>query len=182
MFVDETSKDGRSSIRRYAWSKRGTPAIVRLPNTRSKRVSVLASFTTHGFSSWFINEGTYDRAQFHCAFKKFILPTLNPWPLPRSILVLDNSKIHMYPELENMINQAGALLMLHLPPYCPHLNPIELGFGQLKKWIQTHANVAFPVDPETVLNVAFRRCCNQKVAKNFFKHCGYYYSKLEYPK
>jgi transposase len=181
VFVDETSKDGRSSFRKYAYSKKGTPAIVRLPNTRGKRVSILASFTTYGFSSWYISTGTYDRLAFHNAFREKILPTLNPWPFPRSMLVMDNAKIHMYPELETMVNSAGAILF-YLPPYCPHLNPIEMGFGQFKKWIQRYANMAFPVAPEAVINVAMKKCTSRRVALNLFKHCGYDYKRLHYPK
>lgn len=181
VFVDETSKDGRAAIRRYAWSQRGTPAIVKLPNSRGKRISVLASFTTSGFSGWFYNEGTYDRKQFHEAFRDVILPTLNPWPLPRSIVIMDNAKIHMYKELEETINSAGALLC-YLPPYCPHLNPIEFAFGNLKKWIQKNANIAYSAAPLQVLPVALKSCVSEKTAQNFFRNCGYDYRLLSYPK
>ncbi|RLO08582.1 hypothetical protein DYB28_000418 [Aphanomyces astaci] len=51
VFVDETSKDGRDSIRKYAWSKRNQMAIVDLPFSRGQRVSALAAFTTAGFLS-----------------------------------------------------------------------------------------------------------------------------------
>ena len=142
VFVDETSKDGRHSIRKFARSLKGTPAIVNLPTTRGKRVSVLAAMTTTGFKGYVTTEGTYDRQKFHEGFHQAILPCLNPWPLPNSIVIMDNAKIHMYPELADLIHSAGALLF-YLPPYCPHLNPIEIGFGQLKKWIQKHANLAF---------------------------------------
>ena len=52
VFVDETSKNGRDSIRKYAWSKRNTKAVVVLPFSRGQRVSALASFSTAGFLSW----------------------------------------------------------------------------------------------------------------------------------
>ena len=113
IFLDETSKDGRSAYRRYARSLRGTPALVNLPSSRGKRVSVLAGFSTTGFFGWNIEEGTYDREKFHNAFMTKILPKLNPWPLPRSIVILDNAKIHMYPELEQAIHHAGYYLTYH---------------------------------------------------------------------
>lgn len=37
VFIDETSKDGRSATRRFAWSKIGIPAIVRNPFTKRKK-------------------------------------------------------------------------------------------------------------------------------------------------
>ena len=59
VFVDETSKDGRDSIRKYAWSKRNTRAIVELPFSRGQRVSALAAFSTSGFLSWGYVDGKY---------------------------------------------------------------------------------------------------------------------------
>ena len=50
VFVDETSKDGRSAYRRYAWSLKGTKATARLPFRRGKRVSILAAVDIHGLS------------------------------------------------------------------------------------------------------------------------------------
>lgn len=107
-----------------------------------------------------------------------VIPLLNPWPLPRSILVVDNARIHMYKELEEAVHQCGAIL-LYLPPYCPHLNPIEVMFGRLKHWLQRYANLAFPACPELVLKVAMRECVKRDgVGVNLFAHCGYEYGHL----
>ena len=103
IFADETSKDQRAAIRHYAYSPINTPAVVRLPQSRGTRISAFASFTTDGFLAWTTTTGTFDRHEFHRAFMTVIYPFLNPWPLPRSIVILDNAKIHMYPELEKMV-------------------------------------------------------------------------------
>ena len=90
------SKDGRSALRKDAYSNRGTRAIVTLPFSRGKRVSAVAGFGYRGFLGWGFTEGTYTRRSFYQVFKAKILPHLNPWPLPNSILILDNAKIHMF--------------------------------------------------------------------------------------
>ena len=173
VFVDETSKDGRHAYRRYAWSLKGTRAAVRLPFARGKRVSILAAVDVKGFMDWTTTSGTFTRKSFHDAFAKMVIPHLNPWPLPRSIVILDNAKIHMYKELVESIHQTGAML-LFLPPYCPQLNPIEICFSQLKRWIQRHANLAFPLYPEMVLDVAMKKCTEeQKGVLGLYAHCGY---------
>lgn len=66
---------------------------------------------------------------------------------------MDNAKIHMYKELQEMIHETGALLFF-LPPYSPDLSPIEVGFSLLKRRIQRHASMAFREDPLAVLRVA----------------------------
>jgi hypothetical protein len=157
VFVDETAKDSRDGARRYAWSKRNIPAVVTLPFVRGERVSVLAAMSTDGFLSWGFTTGTFTRHKFHRTSYEKILPLLNPWPLPRSILVLDNAKIHMYRELEEAVHSVGALLFF-LPPYCPQLNPIEVGFSLLKRWIQKNVNMAFSFAPEEVLDLAMWSC------------------------
>jgi DDE superfamily endonuclease len=173
VFVDETSKDGTSARRRYAWSRRGTRAVVATSFSRGNRVSVLAACDTKGFIGWTSTRGTFTRRSFHDGFLRVVIPKLNPWPLPRSIVVIDNAKIHMYEELAAAVHQCGAIL-LYLPPYCPHLNPVEIMFGRLKSWLTRHAHLAFPLYPELVLNVAMPRCLRfDHHGVNLFRHCGY---------
>ena len=45
----------------------------------------------------------------------------------------------------------------------PQLNPIEVCFALLEKWIQHHANLAFPICPEMVL----------EGTSPIYAHCGY---------
>jgi hypothetical protein len=66
----------------------------------------------------------------------------------------------------------GARL-LFLPPYSPHLNPIEFAFGRLKTWLQKHANLVFPLYPELVLSAAMPKCCETTGFLGVYAHCGY---------
>jgi hypothetical protein len=173
VFVDDTSKNGLDSLRRYAWSKRGERAIVRVPFARGERVSILAACDVSGFMAWRTTRGTFTRLEFHRAFMECILPKLNPVPWPLSIVVLDNACIHMYPEFEEAVHSVGAVL-LFLPPYCPQFNPIEVMFGQLKRWLARYANLVFPLYPEKVLKMAMPACVkSDETGVNLFRHCGY---------
>lgn len=174
VFLDETSKDGRDAFRRYARSKAGSKAYAKVPFSRGNRVSVMAAMDTRrGFFAWKCTRGTFTRKAFHHAFAEKVIPQLNPWPLPRSIVIMDNAKIHMFVELEKSIHQTGARLIF-LPPYSPELNPIEVCFGHLKRWIQRNANLVFPLYPEKVLDVAMRKCLDIPTgARGLYQHCGY---------
>ncbi|OWZ03596.1 Transposase, partial [Phytophthora megakarya] len=96
------------------------------------RVSILAAMNISGFIAWESTPGTFDRNRFREAFRKNVAPLLNHYPLPRSIVILDIAKIHMYRELEELIHSTGALLFF-LPPHSSPLNPNEVGFGLLNK-------------------------------------------------
>jgi len=109
-------------------------------------VSILAACDVHGFFAWESTHGTLTRKAFHRGFVRHVAKHLNPWPLPQSIVVLDNARIHMYHELEAVVYRCGAIL-LYLPLYCPHLNLIEVLFGRLKQWLVRHANFVFPLYP-----------------------------------
>lgn len=45
---------------------------------------------------------------------------------------MNNATIHGHPDIENLINSKGAIL-IKLPAYSPQSNPIELMFGHYKK-------------------------------------------------
>ena len=134
----------------------------------------MAALNVTGFIGWESTRGTFTRRKFHEAFATHVIPKLNPWPLPNSIVIMDNAKIHMYEKLEESIHQTGARL-LFLPPYAPQLNQIEVCFGRLKRWIQRKANLIFPIYPEEVLEVAMRLCtrASENETLGEYVHCGY---------
>lgn len=80
----------------------------------------------------------------------------------------------MYKELEDLVHSTGALL-LFLPPYSPQLNPIEVGFGLLKRWLTRHAHLAFRFDARRTLQAAMRKCIEEgkEESGNLYGHCGY---------
>ena len=58
----------------------------------------------------------------------FQIPQMNPHPDLRSVLVLDNCRIHHNEALVDMVRAAGCLI-LYLPAYSPDFNPIEESFS-----------------------------------------------------
>src|SRR5512133_961216 len=114
IFIDETSKDGRDALRRYGWSRINTPSIAHEPFSRGNQVSALAAFDTSGFCAWECTEGTFTRQKFHDVFVRKIAPLLQPWPMPRSIVILDDAKIHTYAELEQVIHNCCSRI-IYLP-------------------------------------------------------------------
>ena len=155
VFVDETSKDGRDVRRRFGWSEIGKKFEAVVPFSRGERISVLAALDVNGFIAWYSTKGTFNRQAFHSAFVSKIVPLLTPWPLPRSIVIIDNAKIHQYVELHQAVESRGAVL-IWLPPYSPQLNPIEYAFSLLKRYLQKHCSKVWNVDCNLVLDIAMR--------------------------
>ncbi|OWZ14462.1 Transposase [Phytophthora megakarya] len=85
----------------------------------------------------------------------------------------------MYREIQDLVHETGALLFF-LPPYSPDMNPIEVPFSLLKRWVQKNANMAFRENPLAVLGVAMEMCTkgHEDVGINLYRRCGYTYQNL----
>ena len=57
------------------------------------------------------------------------------------MLILDNAAFHKANSTRAIVEQAGCHL-LFLPPYSPHLNPIEKLWANLKRHWQNNADIS----------------------------------------
>jgi transposase len=147
-----------------------------MSSSRGQRYSALAFLDETGFIDWGIIKGTFTRQLFHEIVVDRLLPVLNPYPLPRSVVILDNASIHMYPEFVAAVRSVGAIVV-YLPTYSPDYNPIEVAFGLVKQFIQRHYN-RYIQNSLLVLNEAFEAYAEYTATGNLFKHCGYDAFKL----
>ena len=108
-----------------------------------------------------IYQGSLTATIFLDFVKKKVFPHCTPYSAggPRSVLVLDNARIHHSRELKDACDEAGILLEF-LPPYSPEFNPIETSFALLKAWIRRNTDAALQYtergDFGTFLNIAMK--------------------------
>ena len=74
----------------------------------------------------------------------------NQYPGPRSIIVCDNASIHRYQPWIDMVELFGCKIIF-LPPYSPHLNPIEQFFNILKMELKRYRLWAYLYPLETLV-------------------------------
>src|SRR5271168_3911540 len=137
VFVDESGSDERTGDRAHGYARRGVPArIARWLRSRT-RISVLPAYTVEGYIDFITFEGTCNAEIFESFILGNVLPLMNPWPLNRSVLVMDNHSIH-HARIDS-IKEACLLKgvkIVFLPPYSPDYNPIEESFNDLKTLIR----------------------------------------------
>ncbi|KJA25913.1 hypothetical protein HYPSUDRAFT_133934 [Hypholoma sublateritium FD-334 SS-4] len=75
---------------------------------RGERYSMVAAITVEGYVSTRVIPGSFNAAEFYDYVVEQILPDTNPYPGNRSILIMDNCRIHHNLELLDMVNTAGA--------------------------------------------------------------------------
>jgi transposase len=138
VFLDESASNERTGDRKYGYGPIGgdAPSMKRLLK-RSLRWSVLPAYTIEGYISTLTFQGGITKVIFENWLEFQVLPLCNQWPLPRSVIVLDNCSCHCGVRVKELCKQFNIELK-YLPPYSPDFNPIEQSFNVLKAWIRRH--------------------------------------------
>ena len=114
---------------------RGERAIVSTVSTNLETYSLLAAADLSGIFSYEIHRGTVNSNVFFNYNFNNLRYSLNAFPGPRSVVILDNAAIHKYQPFIELMETLGVKVF-YLPPYSPFLNIIELLFNiliQIKK-------------------------------------------------
>ena len=141
LFLDETHCDKKTYRRKYDYSRRGTPAWKRLYFNRqpqgSPSVSGIAAISIQGIVEVSVYDYVVDGDVFLWHLEHNVLPLMNPFPDPRSVLIMDNASVHRK-ALIFALAAACGVIVIFLPPYSYDYNPIELAFKDAKAWMQAH--------------------------------------------
>jgi len=169
VFVDESAADERTKNRKWGWSLKGLPCKVRQSGKRSTRWSILPAMGINGYIDYEIIQGGFNADKFNF-FVRLLLRKMNPFPGPRSVLVLDNVGTHLSEDLAAMCEEAGVHLE-YLPPYLPDYNPIEESFSALKAWMRRNRELVSAFEPffEGYMHLAVQMACNRKAVRGFFR-------------
>lgn len=195
VFGDETGIDGRTARRKRGWGARNTRVNVIQVRHRGVHISILALFALDGFVSFNYVQGGYDTQAFVAAMRQMLPQVMGPYPGPRSVLVLDNCRIHHAERaalddiLHNIDGQGGRAIVLFLAPYSPIDNPIEFGFSVFKNCWRKHSDEWDTLDLEGAIRACMMRCYrdgqpagaarHDPSAAATFDHCGYSLSGLK---
>lgn len=134
--VDESGSDGRTGDRMEGWASKGARAKVSRWLANRTRVSVLPAYSIEGYIASTTFEGTCTGDIFADFMLDQLLPICNPYPLSRSVVILDNASVHHASKAVKRAFRRKGVLLRFLPPYSPDFNPIEESFGDLKAYIR----------------------------------------------
>jgi len=141
-----------------------------------------------------IIEGSFCTSSFY-RFIKGLLSSMQPFPAPNSVIVMDNCRIHKHPEIQELIRRrhvsfthltprftnslTSGMRCIFLPPYSPDLNPIELAFSFMKynlrrngQYVRLMMTEMGDVDIHRVILEALLTATPQHTF-GWYKHCGY---------
>ncbi|KAF7372044.1 Tc1-mariner class transposase [Mycena venus] len=168
MFIDEAAKNDHTTTRQKGWSLMGMRCIQRRAFVRGKRFSILPVLTLDGIIAHDVIEGSVNTQRFIGFLEEHVIPLINPYPGPQSVLVLDNCSIHHAEEIQVLVEDQALCKLVFLPPYSPDFNPIKQAFSSIKAFLRRHWK-------ETCLTLIDRACRNitPEKAWGYFQASGY---------
>jgi len=93
VYVDESGCDKRIGFRRTGWSPLGVAPVQITRFHRDRRYHILPAYTQDGVLFSRVFQGTTDGALYE-DFIEQLLHHYQPYPKPRSVLVMDNASFH----------------------------------------------------------------------------------------
>ena len=165
IFLDESGIN-LSFIRRMARSVKGARAYGAKP-AKGKNISVISAISIEKVLVQWSKLGSVSGLTFEAFIAVKLVPTL--WV--GAIVIMDNCSIHKSPEIERLIEEAGATL-IYLPPYSPDFSPIENAWSKIKSILRKIGARTRP-DLMKSLEEAFTQITKSDLI-SWFTHCCYY--------
>lgn len=165
IFLDETGAL-TNLVRTHGRSVCGSRCKSYAPAGHWKVMTAVAAIRLGGLSAPFTVDCPMDGEVFSVYVQRVLLPTLRPG----DVVVMDNLPAHKHPQIQAIIQTAGASV-LFLPPYSPDYNPIEMIWSKVKRLLRSIA--ARTIDTlHHAFGQAFAAVTPQDI-KACFRHCGY---------
>ncbi|SJL02942.1 uncharacterized protein ARMOST_06283 [Armillaria ostoyae] len=135
MCIDEAHRNWRTSVQKKGHTPIGICCVSHRHFMRGQRVSILPVLTIDGIIVHDIIPGSVTSLHFSEFLWECVIPLTNPYPGPRSILLLDNCNIHCAEEIRALVEDDAQCKLVFLLPYSPDYNPIEQAFSAIKAFL-----------------------------------------------
>jgi len=165
VFLDETGTN-LGMTRRYARAEGQNRARGTAPKNPGENISVIGSLRWDGEITAMNFAGSLDGEAYYAYAKEILCPSLRPG----DIVVMDNLRVHQNQRVRDLLEECGAQVW-YLPPYSPHLNPIEECWSKLKTILRTIA-----ARTRDALDIGISHALNEITpsdARGWFEHSGY---------
>ena len=136
------------------------------PRNYGDAITIIGALTAEGLAALMTIRGGTTKYVFAAYTEQVLAPELRPGDL----VIMDNLAGHTDERVRNAITDRGAKLIF-LPPYSPDLNPIEIAWSWMKRWLKTCA-----CRTEEGINNALAFATDMvgpEWAESWIRHCGY---------
>ncbi len=163
-----------SMMRLRSRAPRGERAHGRVPRSRKKNQTLIASMTLGGgMGATMTIEGGTDAPVFEAYVEKALAPSL----VAGQVVVFDRLGAHRTEKVRQLVEARGCEVVF-LPSYSPDLNPIEEAFSKIKNLVRKAGERTREALNEAIAQ-ALKATTLQDVV-GWFAHCGCYESRGQY--
>jgi len=165
VFLDEFGAI-TNMARTHARGPRGQRVVCKTPHGHWKILTTIAALTGDGM----LGHATFDGATDTDTFVAFVREGPVPYLKPGQVVVFDNLSAHKSPQVDALIESAGARVM-RLPPYSPDYNPIEMAISKIKSILRKLARRTV----DTLIEAISRAVASitSDDAHGYLRHGGY---------
>ena len=103
VFIDESGVNSKLGQRLRGWGPKGRPVVSQVHTQKAENLSLLPAFTLEGYITCSVFRGAINAEIFEGFIEYDVLPQCNPYPGPKSVIVMDNVGIHI-PEVHENFN------------------------------------------------------------------------------
>ena len=172
VWLDETGTDKRDQLRKYGYALRGLTPHYHRSLSRGQRVNAIASMSMEGLVALELVDGNVNGEVFYDFVRGSLIPNMQAFPNPNSVLILDNCSVHHTDEVTTLLQSAG-LVTMYLPPYSPDMMPLEESFSYIKNYLRRHDEILqVTSDPRDLINEAFYSITKENF-RAWIRHSGY---------
>jgi hypothetical protein len=94
VFIDESGINNKVGERHCGRGFKSQRIYSKVTGAKSKNISLLPAITIDGYITCSVYEGGVNGSTFRSWVQNRLLPHCNPFPGPRSVIVMDNARIH----------------------------------------------------------------------------------------
>jgi len=121
----------KKTNRKRGRSRKGCRAKIQINFTRKFKFSLLLFMNYKGPIQYQIKYGGFNTKSWNYFIFNRLSSHINPYPLPNSIIIIDNLNFHHDCYFETFIKRKNAIIIF-LPEYHPHLNLAEYAFNAIR--------------------------------------------------
>jgi hypothetical protein len=94
IFLDESCIHSKLSERTHGWGPKGDAVRAKVTSKQADNLSLLPAMTMDGYIACNVYKGAVNAELFEAFISEDLLPKCGRFPGPRSIIVMDNARIH----------------------------------------------------------------------------------------
>ena len=127
IYLDETGFTDET-FRSHGYALRGQCVHGLIPSQKNRTTTLIVAQLNNKLIAPKLISGSCNAQRFNTWLDEALSPHLDA----KSVVIMDNARIHKTAETQAVIQACGAKV-LYLPPYSPDYNPVEHKFANIKR-------------------------------------------------